>query len=229
VGKLHKSTDGGLSFHSYNFQLEYIHINNLYVEDNLIFFGDVVIPNGIFYSTDYGFNWENIKYYKSILSFAGNEGNILASSRNKILYTINNGLTWDSIPYPNNFYGWVKEIEFDKEGRMFFGTSSQGLYEVDLVVSVEEDFPNMEDFFLYPPYPNPFNSTVTVKFNLPKDTYLKLKIYNILGEEVKTFEKYSKKGINLEMISFDNLAGGIYLIAIEGKDFFAVRKAAFIK
>jgi len=82
---------------------------------------------------------------------------------------------------------------------------------------------------LYPLYPNPFNSTVTIKYNLPFDSDIKITIYNVLGEKIKSVEIFRKKGINLERISFDNLAGGIYLIAMEGKDFFAVQKAAYVK
>ena len=64
---------------------------------------------------------------------------------------------------------------------------------------------------------------------MPRDSDIKLTLYNTLGERIKTFSMFRRKGINEEKISFDNLAGGIYLIALEGRDFFAVQKAAYLK
>ena len=229
VGKLHKSTDGGLTFNSISLDFHNVDRNQLYVNDSVIFFGDLTVGKGIFYSTDYGNTWENNYHHRTITSVNGNSNYIIAGTFKDIIYSTNNGLSLDSLPYPENFYGWVSEIEFDKNGGLFFGTSSEGLFEMDFVVSVEEDLPLINDFVLYPLYPNPFNSTITVKYNLPSDSDIKLTLYNTLGERIKTFSMFRRKGINEEKISFDNLAGGIYLIALEGRDFFAVQKAAYLK
>lgn len=227
---LYKSTNGGFTFDSvYIIDYRYIDRNNLFVNDSIIVFGENMAGSGIFYSTDYGDSWENKYFHRTLNCVNGNENYIIAGTYKDIIYTIDNYSTLDSIPYPEKFYGYVKEIEFDKNGQLFFGTSSNGLYEMDFIVSVEEDNPLITDFVLYPLYPNPFNSTVTIRYNLPVSSDLKITLYNTLGEKLKSLELFRQKGINEERISFDNLAGGIYLIAIEGEDFFAVQKAAFIK
>ncbi len=227
---LYKSTDDGLTFDSTDALIfRYADRNNLYVNDSLIFVGDLLVGNGILYSTDYSISWQNKFKYRGTFSVGGNENYVIYGTPHDFLYTLDKGLTWDSIPYPEKFYGYVKEIEFDKNRQLFFGTSSQGLYNIDFIVNVDEKPPVVNNFILYPLYPNPFNSTVTVKYKLPVSSNIKIKLYNTLGEKIKSLEILGKKGINLERISFDNLASGIYFIAIEEKDFFAAQKAVFIK
>jgi hypothetical protein len=43
-----------------------------------------------------------------------------------------------------------------------------------------------ENFLLYQNYPNPFNPATNIKFDLPKSTLVKIKIYDILGKEIET-------------------------------------------
>ncbi|MBS4034076.1 MAG: T9SS type A sorting domain-containing protein [Ignavibacterium sp.] len=231
VGKLYKSIDGGINFDSLStLNFHYILRNGLYINDSSIFFGDITVGNGIFYSNDYGNSWQNTFFHRSVVCVKGTNNYIMFGSKD-LLFTTNKGSTWDSIPYPSpyDFYGYVNEIEVDKKNQLFFGTSSHGLYEIDFVVDVKDYFPIIKDFVLYPLYPNPFNPAVNVKYNLPKVSEVKLSVFNILGQKIKEIELYRKAGINEEKISFDNLAGGIYIISIEGKDFYAVQKAVFLK
>ena len=114
---LYKSTDGGLTFDSTDtISFSLVDRNNLYVNDSLIFFGEIVTESNIFYSTDYGNIWQNKSSYKGTNSVNRNDNYIICSTPINFLYTLNNGLTWDSIPYPQNFYGYVKEIESDNNG-----------------------------------------------------------------------------------------------------------------
>lgn len=228
--KLYKSTDNGLTFDStetINFSI--ITINNLYIINDLIFLGEGLYGRGIYFSTNYGNSWQNEFHYRATTSVNGNGVYILYSTTKDLLFTLDEGATWDSLIYPPDFYGHVMEIEFDNNKQLFFGTCSQGLYEMDFVVSVRDANPLINDFILYPLYPNPFNPAVNVKYNLPIASEIKIKVYNILGQKVKVLNLFRDAGINEERISFDNLAGGIYLISIEGKDLYAVQKAAYIK
>jgi photosystem II stability/assembly factor-like uncharacterized protein len=72
-------------------------------------------------------------------------------------------------------------------------------------------YPKM--FRLYPPYPNPFNQTTTIKFSIPLAGYVSLKIYNILGEVITTLINYDLSG-GEHKITWDarSSASGIYFI-----------------
>jgi hypothetical protein len=68
-------------------------------------------------------------------------------------------------------------------------------------------------------YPNPFNPSTQIKYSLPKNSFVILKVYNLLGEEVanivnnelRTAGRYSTEFSGL------NLASGVYLYVIEAK------------
>ncbi|MEA1986080.1 MAG: T9SS type A sorting domain-containing protein, partial [Candidatus Marinimicrobia bacterium] len=64
--------------------------------------------------------------------------------------------------------------------------------------------------------PNPFNPKTTIKYDIINDSFVKLNIYNLKGEKVKTLvNKNQLKG--KYSIEFDgsNLASGIYLYVME--------------
>ena len=65
-------------------------------------------------------------------------------------------------------------------------------------------------------YPNPFNPTTTIKFSLPEAGNVKLTLFNILGQEVKTLVNESKES-GVHTINFDasELNSGMYIYKLE--------------
>ncbi len=83
---------------------------------------------------------------------------------------------------------------------------------------------------LYQNYPNPFNPSTTIKFDLPKATYTKLIIYDVLGREViKLVDE--KKNAGSYDVSWDagNLASGTYIYKLEAGDYSSVKKMILVK
>ncbi|HEY3250439.1 MAG TPA: Omp28-related outer membrane protein [Ignavibacteria bacterium] len=79
-------------------------------------------------------------------------------------------------------------------------------------------------------YPNPFNPTTNIDFNLPKDEFVTLKIYNILGKEVKTLvEGNHKAGIYHIAVDGTELASGIYFYTLRTSSFVDTKKMTLIK
>jgi hypothetical protein len=78
---------------------------------------------------------------------------------------------------------------------------------------------------LLPNYPNPFNPTTTIAFDLPFDKSVKLEIYNILGRLVKTlYDGQARAGRHAFVWSGDNeegqtVAAGIYLYRLEAWEY----------
>jgi len=84
-------------------------------------------------------------------------------------------------------------------------------------------------------YPNPFNLTTTIQFQLPEDAHVALRIYNTLGQEVRTLvDKPMEAGYQRVLWdgrdnSGDEVGTGIYLYQLIAGDFVAIKKAVLLK
>lgn len=81
-------------------------------------------------------------------------------------------------------------------------------------------------------FPNPFNSSVKIGFNLPLAEKVDLVIYNLLGQEMKRlFSGYLSAGAHaFRFSSGNNFAAGIYLVKIKtSSGYYSVRKMILIK
>lgn len=87
-----------------------------------------------------------------------------------------------------------------------------------------------ETFNLYQNYPNPFNPTTKIKYSIPKLSYVTLKVYNALGQEVTTLVKEVKPAGNYE-INWDanNMASGIYFYQIKTGEYAQTKKMILLK
>ena len=92
-------------------------------------------------------------------------------------------------------------------------------------------------------YPNPFNPTTTLSFALAQESFVTLKIYNILGQEVATLINREQMDEGTQEMEFDasSLSSGVYLYRIKAESiadeengiatqtFFAVKKMVLLK
>ncbi len=91
------------------------------------------------------------------------------------------------------------------------------------------------EFVLYQNYPNPFNPTTTIKYAVPKNEKISLKIYDVLGREVKTLVNSVKApGIysvtwNGSNNSGSKVASGIYFYRLKAGNFVNVKKMILLK
>ena len=99
-------------------------------------------------------------------------------------------------------------------------------------VGIEPPYSNQvpSDYALNQNYPNPFNPTTNIKFNLPKSGEVTLKIYDILGNEVKTIvEGVQPAGVYNMTVDGTNLASGIYFYTLKAGNFVETKKMSLIK
>jgi flagellar hook assembly protein FlgD len=90
-------------------------------------------------------------------------------------------------------------------------------------------------FALEPNYPNPFNPETSIKYQLPARTLVILRIYNALGQEVRTLVDglQDAGSYATQWDGKDNkgrpLSAGIYLMRLEAGEFTMTRKMAMVK
>jgi len=79
-------------------------------------------------------------------------------------------------------------------------------------------------------YPNPFNPVTTIKYSVPRQSLVKLVIYDILGREVKTLVNEMRTAGTYEAV-FDasQISSGVYFYRMESGDFTDVKKLVILK
>ena len=83
---------------------------------------------------------------------------------------------------------------------------------------------------LYQNYPNPFNPSTIIKYSLKDDGKVSLKIFNSLGEEVRTLVNEIKPAGNYEVeFNASNLPSGVYIYSIQSGDFVSSKKMILLK
>ncbi|MBI4546982.1 MAG: T9SS type A sorting domain-containing protein [Ignavibacteriae bacterium] len=98
-----------------------------------------------------------------------------------------------------------------------------------LISSIVDDVSNLSDipeyYALYQSYPNPFNPTTKIKFDLPVQSSVTLKIYNLLGQVVKTLvDEKLPVGRHEAIWDASNVAAGIYFYQLKSGTFMDTKK-----
>ena len=88
----------------------------------------------------------------------------------------------------------------------------------------------LDDFGLYQNYPNPFNPSTIIKYQLPVNANVKIKLFNSLGEEVKTLlNDFKQAGIYELQLNTSELASGVYYYRIDSGNFTDTKKLIVLK
>ena len=86
------------------------------------------------------------------------------------------------------------------------------------------------DYVLYQNYPNPFNPTTSIQYSIPKKSNVTLKVYDLLGVEVKTLvQKEQNRGVYTISFQGDGLASGIYFYRLQADEFVQTKKMLYLK
>jgi photosystem II stability/assembly factor-like uncharacterized protein len=229
---LYRSMDNGASWLPINAGLTDSSFSRLAINPNS---GNIYASSGssIFHSSDNGDTWRFI-YMPDVhvIALAINaRGDIFAGNYR----SLDNGETWEK--HNRGISGSIHAFAFNSTGHAFAGTIGFGVFRsIESTTPVREITAEIpQNFALEQNYPNPFNPGTVISFRLPVSSQIKLHIYNLTGQMVRTLVD-AQKSAGRHQVVWDglnerggHLPSGVYLYRIEAGDFRAVRRLAMVK
>ncbi len=188
----------------------------------------------IFATTNGGSNWTtqvsggpglySVYFINSTTGWAvGTSGNIFGTTNGGGSWTsqVNNaGTDIHAVQFVDANTGWAVA------GSTILHTTSGGVTSVGTSRFGEQP----QSFKLMQNYPNPFNPTTTIRFSLPTSSYVTLKVYNILGQEIATLVNGERTPgeytIEWQSSAFPS---GVYFYRLSAGNFSSVKKMVLMK
>lgn len=176
-------------------------------------------------------NDRNVTLYWSTTSESNNSGFDIERS-------VTNSSEWSKVGHLNGFGTSELSHSYSYTDRnLASGSYSYRLKQIDYNGNVEYHNLNSEvvigiptAFSLRQNYPNPFNPSTTINFDMPKDGFVTLKVYNTSGKEVASLVNETRAA-GYHTVSFNaaNLSSGVYYYRLESEGVSKVMKMALIK
>jgi len=236
------TTDGGNSWstQAWGFQYDFYEVSFVDSVKGFILGHEYGNSSFVYRTLDGGSNWQSTPLSRAALyavKFNNKDVGWIVGEFGNIYCTTDGGENWEEqFSYTHlDLYG----IDFiDENNGWTVGWYGTILHTTNGgVTSVENKVTAIgvpENFTLFQNYPNPFNPSTTISYQLPKAGHVTLKIYDVLGNEVKTLVNEMKEmGRYTATFSADggasSLASGMYVYQIKANDFMATKKMLLIK
>ena len=195
----------------------------------------------LFLSDDYGTSWTVLNEFP-----VDHSVNAIAS-KNNVLY-VGTASTLSGVYYTTDFTTWIDfstGLESYDYSVSQLAATDEYLYKTGGTLnSYQIPLPELDahwestqlvEFTLSQNYPNPFNPTTTLQYELPTDAKVKIRIFDIMGKEVKTLvNNQQNAGFKSIQWNATNNAGqpvsaGLYLYTIEAGAFRQTKKMVLLK
>lgn len=232
-----KTADHGNSWFALNDSLTEKRIFSLVSADSFIFAGTE--GGGVF-----GYSANENRWYKRINGMTGSpmivyklyycEHLLFAGTNSGIYYSTNNGLNWISMN--TGIVGNVMAVTLNNTN-VIIGTDKGFVYTKPLqdFVSISESQSLPNAVILHQNYPNPFNPSTVISYQLAMSGKVSLKIYNMLGQEVRTLVN-AVQSAGLHEITWDGknkhgkaVSSGVYLYRLETGNSIQTKKMLLMK
>lgn len=158
----------------------------------------------------------------------GNPAEVWFTDNNKLYFSADTGRTWmqrwpeggRDIVFTDSTHGWVLG-----DDSLLIYTFSGGVTAVR-----ESDSPVPAAFTLFQNYPNPCNPSTTIRYRIPANSIVELKVFDILGREVATLVNEMQR-VGEHSVRFDGtgLSSGVYFYTLEAGVYHDARKILLLK
>jgi len=126
-----------------------------------------------------------------------------------------------------------KELPLVGKGNIILREENASSAKLVILPKNSEDLPT--ELTLHQNYPNPFNPVTKIRYDLPKDSRVNLKVYNILGQEIAVLvDEVQQAGYKI--IEWDtrntlngDLCSGIYFYRLEVEEYVSIKKLILLK
>ncbi len=190
-------------------------------------------------TTDYGTTWTPLdstgngfaNVPTKIICIDSLNANIYAGTYAGVYASTDNGATWSQfgIGLPNSV---VDDIAIQYSSHTLrVGTHGRGAWQIDLTTGIASPSNNMPaTFAVNQNYPNPFNPSTVISYQLSANSYVTLKVYDVLGREVATLAN-QRQNAGSYTVTFDagKLPSGVYFYRLTAGSMTETKKMLLIK
>jgi hypothetical protein len=191
----------------------------------------------IYLSTNNGTNWNfNVSFNTEILSLANIENNILAGTNGSGIYlSTNNGTNWIDKnqglcygPSPTAILFFNNYIFIGISGYNCWSVWRRSYTEILGIKPISEVVPS--SYSLEQNHPNPFNPSTSIRYEIPKNGFVKLVIFDMLGREVETLVNEKQNAGTYEAtFNASQYPSGVYFYRLMTDGFSDTKKMLLIK
>ena len=131
----------------------------------------------------------------------------------------------DSIVTPGKWVYRLKQIDLDGTVTVFEPRM------VDVTTTEAGNAPGVPTVSaLHQNFPNPFNPSATIRFDLPHASNVSLKVYDLLGQEALTLvDEERPAGVYEVSFNAENLSSGMYVYRLRAGDYVSTRRMLVLK
>lgn len=198
------------------------------------------------YSSDGGYSWQGMSgefssdaifisfyqdIYSSLIYILMNEG---------LFYSANDSIYWklipgsDELPLVTSRYSAsnINSVSIDHVNNYTYVGTSNGIYRSGLATAINESEQQLPvtNYSLAQNYPNPFNPSTIISYQIPENSFVTIKVYDAIGNEVETLVSENKhSGIYEVTFGAKRLTSGVYFYRLQAGSFVETRRMLLLK
>ncbi len=234
-GAVLRTFDDGMSWHGLDSGLTNFFVSSFATTQSSIFAGTT--GGGVFRTTDHGVSWQAADTgltNSHIQCFAVSNVNLFVGTQGGgVFLSTDNGTHWQSVNDGLDSLD-VRAVAVT-DSTVLVGTFGGAVWSrprAGFITSVREDRPGTlpASYALFQNYPNPFNPTTLIEYQLPSGDYVTLRVYNMLGQEVRTLVNgFVQAGRHSTVFDAADLASGAYFYRLTTGKFTSVMRLLLVK